>query len=309
MKCLWQLGFQVKRPKVKVTEVIPIFFLSVPWLSSYLTDLLYTWYKYSPWHVDVSRSISRSKGQRSRSDQSFVFKVTSVIRSFCNVRSVAPSLIGWIISYLAYTRHMKGWCAAHHFQDERSKIKVIRVIRSSYRVSSVTTSLFHRFTSHEIRTQPMRSQCVVHHFLVKGSKVKVTQFSSCPLCGFLLIWQDHSIFDIHTTHEEKMCHASFSGWKVKGQSHMDVSKFLPCPLCSSVPISPIHFIWETHTTHEVEMCRAPFPAQNGHLKFLLSPPCGFLLIWPDVSCTIFINPLCGYIPIWLSFGGWGLLQL
>ena len=129
------------------------------------------------------------------------------------------------------------------------------------------------------------------------------------LTGSLHIWHI-------TTHEGKMCHAPFSGWKVKGQGHMDVSKFLPCPLCSSVPISPIHFIWETHTTHEVVMCRAPFPGQNvivqghaGHLKFLLSPPCVFLLIWPDVLCTIFIYPLCGYIPIWLAFGGWGLLQL
>ena len=85
IKCLWNVRFQVKRSKVKVT----VFSVSAPWLRAYLTDLLHTWHKCSPWRDDVSRSIFRS-----RSHRSFEMKVTPVIRSFCHVRSVAPCIFG-----------------------------------------------------------------------------------------------------------------------------------------------------------------------------------------------------------------------
>ena len=60
-------------------------FLSTLWLRADLTDLFYTWFRYSPWRVNVSWSISRSRGQRSRSHRSFEIKVTLVIRSFCTI--------------------------------------------------------------------------------------------------------------------------------------------------------------------------------------------------------------------------------
>ena len=88
----------------------------------------------------------------------------------------------------------------------------------------------------------------------------------------ILIWLNHFICGIHTTHEVTRCRAPFSRSKVKGRSI-----FLPCPLCSSVPISLIHFIWDTCTTHEVTMCCAPFPNQKNkgqghrsHLNFVMS---------------------------------------
>ena len=68
------LGQKVKGQGQRSFEV---FVVSTPWLRANLTDLLYTWPKYSPWHGDVSPPISRSKGQRSRSHRSFELKVTS----------------------------------------------------------------------------------------------------------------------------------------------------------------------------------------------------------------------------------------
>ena len=89
-------------------------FLSYP-LRAYLTVLLYTWHKYSPWRDNVLRYISRSKRQK--------VKVTLVIWNkghtgywkFCRVRSVAPYRFGWITPYMTYIRHMRGRCVAHHF--------------------------------------------------------------------------------------------------------------------------------------------------------------------------------------------------
>ena len=120
----------------------------------------------------------------------------------------------------------------------------------------------------------------------------------------------------------------------RGQGHTGCSKFLQRLLCSSVHISPIHFIWYTHTTHEFTMCSAYLPDQKvkgdghmSHLKFLLCPLCGFLLIWANhlicgihkgAMCpTLFSGrtvkgqshtdsfefwpcPLCGFVPIWLN---------
>ena len=104
MKCFWHVPFQVKRSRSQ--RSCEIFVVSTPWLLAYLIDLLYAWHKYSPWRDDVPQSISRSKGQRSRSHRSFDMKATLVIRSFSCVRSVAPSLFGWITSYVAYIQHM-----------------------------------------------------------------------------------------------------------------------------------------------------------------------------------------------------------
>ena len=148
-------------------RIIPIFCVSTPWLCAYVTDLLHTWYKCSPWCVDALQSISTSKYQRSRSHQSFEMKFTMVIRSFCHGRTIDSSF-DRITSYLAYIEHMRG-----HTPFSGSKVKVTQVIRNFYPVRSVAPSLFHRFTSYEIHTWPLRSQCAGHHFQVKRSKVKV----------------------------------------------------------------------------------------------------------------------------------------
>ena len=92
-----------------------VFVASTLWLRAYLTDLLYTWHKYSPWRDDVSRSISRSKGPRSWSHRSLEMKVTQVVWSFCHVHSLASSLFDRITSYLAYIQHMRGRCVEHQF--------------------------------------------------------------------------------------------------------------------------------------------------------------------------------------------------
>ena len=63
---------------------------------------------------------------------------------------------------------------------------------------------------------------------------------------------------IHTRHDGAMSHASFSGWKVKGQGHMGHFKFWPCPLSGFVLIWLNYFICGIHPTHEVMMCHAPF---------------------------------------------------
>ena len=84
------------------------FAVSAPWLRVYLTDLFYTWHKYNPWHVDVSRFISRSKGERWGLHRSFEMKVTPVISSFCRVTFVALSLFSWMCNTPFSGRQVKG---------------------------------------------------------------------------------------------------------------------------------------------------------------------------------------------------------
>ena len=48
-----------------------------------------------------------------------------------------------------------------------------------------------------------------------------------------------------------MCWAPFSGWKVKGQSHMGCSKFWPCPLLGFLLIAwwnKSNILWLRHAT-------------------------------------------------------------
>ena len=111
--------FRSKGQRSRSQGSFQVFVVSAPWLRAYLTDLHKYLHKYSPWHVDVSRSISRSK--RSRSHRSFEIKVTPVIRSFCCVHSVASSLFGRITSYVAYIQHTRGLCVAHHFSGWKVK--------------------------------------------------------------------------------------------------------------------------------------------------------------------------------------------
>ena len=147
------------------------FVVSALWLHGYLTYLLYTWHKYSPWHGDVSRSNSRSKVQRSRSHRSFQMKVTRVVRSFGRVRSVAPSLLDRFTSYVEHTQPMRWRYVPQHLRVKRSKVKVTRVVRNFCCVCFVAPGTH---TAH-VHIQPRRGQCVVHHFQVKRTKFNVTQ--------------------------------------------------------------------------------------------------------------------------------------
>ena len=252
----------------------------------------------SPW-----RDIFRSKGQSSRSHWSFEMKVTPVNRRFCHACSVAPSLFGWITSYVAYIQHMRGRCVMHHFQDERSKVKVTWVVQIFYCVCSVALSLFHRFTSYEIHTQPLSHTMCRAPF--PGQKVQGhtghLKFSSCLLHGFLLIWPNHFICGIHTTHERATHHASFSVRKVNGQGHMGLFKFWPCPLCGFVPIWLNH-LYVAYIQHIRGWCVAPhFQDQRSKVKVTqvtshLGPVCSVALslfglitsnTWGDGVHTIF----------------------
>ena len=47
--------------------------VSALWLVAYFMDYIHMWHKYNPWGDDVSRTFSRSIGQRSRSRGSFKF--------------------------------------------------------------------------------------------------------------------------------------------------------------------------------------------------------------------------------------------
>ena len=121
IKCFGTYDFRSKGQRSRSEWSFKIFVVSALWLHVYLTDLPYTWYKYSPRRDNVLRSISRSKGQRSSSHLSFEMVVTLVIRSFCRVCSMAPSLFVWFPSYVAYIQHIRVQCVAHLFRDERSR--------------------------------------------------------------------------------------------------------------------------------------------------------------------------------------------
>ena len=101
-----------------------VFVVSALWLSPYLTESLHMWYTYNAWEGDVAGTIFGMKLERSK------VKFTWAVSNFGLVHSVALSLFGWIISYVTYIQHMRGWCVAHHSQDERSKVKVTWVIWS-----------------------------------------------------------------------------------------------------------------------------------------------------------------------------------
>ena len=42
---------------------VEVYAMSAPWLHPYFTDSLHMWHAHNPWRYDVSRTISRSKGQ------------------------------------------------------------------------------------------------------------------------------------------------------------------------------------------------------------------------------------------------------
>ena len=104
----------------------------------------------------------------------------------------------------------------------------------------------------------------------------------------LLIWPNYFVCVIHITHEGAMCHAPFSGWKVKGQGHMVSVNFWPCLLRGFIPVWLNHFVHDIHTTHEGLMCRDPFSGWKvkgkGHMDHFK--------LWPCL--------LCGFVPIWLN---------
>ena len=94
-----------------------VFTLSTPWLPPYLTKSLHMWHTYNAQGGNVLRTIFRTKGQRSRSHGSFKVLTLS-----------APWLRPHLIESLHHMWHNTihaGWCVAHHFQDERSKVNVM----------------------------------------------------------------------------------------------------------------------------------------------------------------------------------------
>ena len=147
----------------------------------------------------------------SKDHQPFEMKVTLVIRSFCNVLSVAPSLFVWLTSYVAYLQCMRGGCVTYHFQNKNIKDQS-QMGRSKFLqcplYSSILISPIHiiwnTHTTHEV------TMC---HIPFRGPKIKGQghsghlKFLWCPLRGFLLIWLNHFLFGIH---DGAMCYAPFS---------------------------------------------------------------------------------------------------
>ena len=200
--------------------------MSAPWLRAYLTDLLHTWHKCSPWRDSVSRSIL-GRNFKCLGGHTNHLKWRPV-RLFEVFAMSAP----WLRPYLAESLHM--W----------------------------------------------------HTYNTWGDDV---------LC--IIFRPNHFICGIHITNEGAMCHALFSGWKVKGQGHTGPFNFWHCPLCAFVPIWPNHFICGIHTAHDETMCRAPFSERKvngqghtGRSKFItLSAP------WLPPYCLV---KQVKYVGIW-----------
>ena len=81
--------FQIKRTKVKVIGVI--WTLLCLWFPAYLTELLHIWLTYNTWGADVSCTIFRTKGQRSRSYGSFDFLTCPL----CSSIPISPIQLIW----------------------------------------------------------------------------------------------------------------------------------------------------------------------------------------------------------------------
>ena len=258
------------------------FVVSALWLHGYFTNLLYTWYKYSPWHDDVSRSIFRSKGQRSRSHRSFQMKVTRVVRSF-SCPYWTDSLHMWYI-HNPWGNDVSRTISGSKGRRSRSwgSFEVLAV--SAPWLRPYWTDSLHMWYTHNpsdndvsrttsgSKGQRSRSRGSFEVMAVSASWLRPYWTDS------LHMWYTHNPWgdDVSRT---------ISG--SKGQGHARRSRFWPCPLRGSVPIGPILFICGTHTTNEVTKCRAPFPGQKvkgqGHA--------GRSKFWP---C-----PLRGSVPIGL----------
>ena len=127
LPCSYHLVFMKLTQNIRLKgqrshRLFEVFVMSAPWLLAYLTNPLYNLHKYNPKDDDISHTISRSKGWRSRSQRLFKFKVTWVVQIFCHACSVAWCLFDRFVSYLAQLQPMSSRCVAHCIYFKRSKV-------------------------------------------------------------------------------------------------------------------------------------------------------------------------------------------
>ena len=210
MECLWLVLFQVKRSKANV------FVWPALWFCTYFTDMLYTLHKYSPWHDDVSQSISRSKVQgqghsgylKWRSHRSFEVFVVSAL---------------WLPPYWTESLHI--W-HAHNIWGGNMARTIFRTKGQrlrSHRLFKVWPCPFHgvipiwpnQFILYVANIHHMRGWVMCHapssRWKVKGQgHMGHLNFLLCLFCGVLLIWWNHFICGLHTTPQGLMWKTLFS---------------------------------------------------------------------------------------------------
>ena len=160
-------------------------------------------------------------------------KVTRVVRIFCRVRSVAPSLFDQFTSYVkhTHTQPMKWRCVAHDFRVKgqghtgRSKFFPC-LLRGSVPIWPINDG-WNTHITHEVTT--WRASFLGQKVKDQGQLGR-SKFLLCPLRGSVPIWHIHFICGTYTANEVMMYHASFPDQKVKGQDYTGHSKYLPCPL-------------------------------------------------------------------------------
>ena len=130
-------------------------------------------------------------------------------------------------------------CGEHNYQDERSKVNVTWVVSSFGPVRSLASSKFDKITSYVAYMW-----CTI--FRMKGHRFRS---QGCLLCGFLLIWPNHIICGIQTTHEGAMCLALFSVWKGQRSRWHGVFQVLTlsAPWLPPYLTQSLH-IWHTYNT-------------------------------------------------------------
>ena len=212
--------------------------MSDSWLCAYLTYSLHMWHKYN--HEEMicqSRTIARSKDQRSRSHGSFkVFAVSAPwpiwLNRFiynpweevshtipiskghkCCVCTLAPRWF-WQIRFIDGTNKTNEGTMCHAtFSGQKLKVTwsfEVSVVSAPWLAAYLT-----KHSSHEMWLWHV-------HFQVKRSKVKVTwvvqiDILSFPLYGSLSIRPIRIIFSTNISHEVTMCHTPSPSQEVKGQ--------------------------------------------------------------------------------------------
>ena len=244
---LKHVRFQVKRSKVRVTQVVQNFchvtskahFL-FDRFASYLAHIqTMRWWCVMP-HFQVKR---------------WKLKVIWVIQSFscvhfCCVRSVALCLFDRFASYVAQIQPMKGWCVL--YQVKRSKVKITQ----SFKLFTVSALWLHAYLTD--------SFCMQHKYDLWEEDVSRTIARSKEqghgLCEVLAMFAPWLCVTLVLKKKHEGLVRPFPGQNVRGQGHTGCSKFLQGLLCSCRPIWMIHYIYDT--IHEVTMCQTPFPGQK-----------------------------------------------
>ena len=286
----FEIHFQVKKSKVKVTAVIwnedhlryCNFFRcplrgSVPiWLNHFICDTHTT-------HEGMMclASFSGWKVQSQGRMGGWIF--------FYSVCSIAPSLFHRFTSFELHRQFMWAqYVNMHHCQVKRSNVKVTR----SFAIFAMSPPYLPPYLSewgydvlHPISvTKDDRSR--------SNASFQVWPFF---LPGFIPIWPNHFICGIHTTHEEVMCPIPFPGSKVKVT--WVVSSFGPVHSVAHPYLTESLHKWHTHNTsgwwcvvHHFQDERSR--SYMGRSKFTL------FTVWLPPYCLVLIFVILGMLQLY-----------